>query len=140
MKPTRKRYWSEETLVAHGTADDVMPIDAAERFESAQALLSELLRHSEQQRPTSEARGAAESLEPRGLAVLPFENVSGTRDDDWLGIAVAELLASQLAQLPGVYVADREQLLKTLSGLDENDDRNAALLEAGRLSRSLSGG
>ncbi|MCH7871574.1 MAG: serine/threonine protein kinase, partial [Planctomycetes bacterium] len=62
-----------------------LAIDEAERFQSARALLAELSRNSDQQRSMSESAGASESFEPRGLAVLPFENVTGSRDDDWLG-------------------------------------------------------
>ena len=107
--------------------------DPAQRFDSAGALLNHLLENSDQQPAYGAVADDQQALEPRGLAVLPFENSGTSSEDDWLGIAVAELLAVQLSQFPGVYVADREQLLKTADKLDSAGDRNATLLEAGRL-------
>jgi tetratricopeptide (TPR) repeat protein len=105
-----------------------------QRFESASALLNSL------ERPAAPGRSVdlvarSEYPEPRGLVVLPFENVSGAPGDDWLGHALAAHLTRSLARLPGAYVVDLDQFLPTLERLAQRSTRPRLeqLLEAGRL-------
>ncbi|HOO16867.1 MAG: tetratricopeptide repeat protein [Phycisphaerae bacterium] len=109
--------------------------DPAQRFASAEALRNHLARP--QQQPATVAAPAVSSngVQPRGLAVLPFENESGEGADDWLGFALADTLARELSRIPGTYVADHEQLravlqrpeIAAVGGLNEQ------LLAAGRV-------
>lgn len=105
------------------------------RFESPEALI-EYLEHPTQVRVAGSARARRDRLEPRGLVVLPFENLSQADDEAWLGQALADHLARALARLPGAYVVDLEQFLTTLRRLDQRSGRarGEQLLEAGRLS------
>ena len=45
--------------------------------------------------------------QPRSIAVLPFENLSADRNNEYFADGVAEELLNQLAQLPGLKVAGR---------------------------------
>ena len=47
------------------------------------------------------------------VAVLPFVNLSRADADRWIGVGIAETLASDLQQAPGVTVMDREALRRT---------------------------
>jgi eukaryotic-like serine/threonine-protein kinase len=48
---------------------------------------------------------AAEPLSPiRSLAVLPFETISSTEDDDFLSVGLADALATRLQQMPELLV------------------------------------
>ena len=51
---------------------------------------------------TSEARVPAQSI-----AVLPFDNMSANKDNEFFADGIAEELLNQLAQLPGLQVAGR---------------------------------
>jgi tetratricopeptide (TPR) repeat protein len=106
-----------------------------QRFASAEALANYLERPGEA--PVQSANApVSEYPEPRGLVVLPFENVLGAGQDDWLGHALADHLSRSLAQRPGAYVVDLDQFLPTLERLEQRAarPRPAQLLEAGRLS------
>lgn len=88
--------------------------EPADRFGTAEELGAYLRRsaalEAETAQPTSVRR-----LTPGGVGVLRFENAGGAAADDWLGFAVAEFLAARFAEVPGVYVADRDQLLRTVA-------------------------
>jgi len=43
----------------------------------------------------------------QSIAVLPFENMSGNKDNEYFADGIAEELLNQLAQLPGLQVAGR---------------------------------
>ena len=112
----------------------LLAIEPEERFESPAALIEHL------QNPVDVGRDsvvlpAPESLEPRGIGVLPFENEPGTADDDWLGYALANHLSRALASLPGVYVADQDGLVAELTRREGDWAARAQerLLTAGRL-------
>lgn len=49
----------------------------------------------------------AEAPPPNAVAVLPFVNLSGDPDNDYLGAGLAEELTSRLAKIPGLRVAAR---------------------------------
>jgi tetratricopeptide (TPR) repeat protein/tRNA A-37 threonylcarbamoyl transferase component Bud32 len=118
--------WFVETLL------QCLQAEPGRRPPSARSLLDRLEKHSEQRsdpaRETSVAR-----LEPGGVAVLAFQNAGAAAQDDWIGAALAQLVAANLSQTPEVYVADREQLLKAAGDAPADGHSPAALLEAGRL-------
>ncbi len=50
-------------------------------------------------------------IQPNSIAVLPFDNVSGEKDDDWITTGLGDELRSQLARTPGLRVAARTSSL-----------------------------
>jgi TolB-like protein len=62
-------------------------------------------------------------LGPRSVAVFSFENQAEADSLDWLGSAVADMLTTNLAQLPELRVVSRERLLELLgdAGQEESD-------------------
>ncbi|MCB9850427.1 MAG: tetratricopeptide repeat protein [Phycisphaerales bacterium] len=51
---------------------------------------------------------------PRGILVTEFRNLSRQPEDDWIGDAVAEYLASRLREIEGLHVVDRQNLSRVL--------------------------
>ena len=43
-------------------------------------------------------------LIPRTVGIIPFENISGQPDDDWIGIGIAETVTADVEQLDGLSV------------------------------------
>jgi tetratricopeptide (TPR) repeat protein/tRNA A-37 threonylcarbamoyl transferase component Bud32 len=126
--PANVPAWFIKTILT------LLATDPAQRFASAEALRNHLARP--QQRPATVSAPAPSSngVEPRGLAVLPFENESGGADD-WLGFALADTLARELSRIPGTYVADHEQLRAVLQRPEvaAAGARGEQLLAAGRV-------
>jgi serine/threonine-protein kinase len=88
----------------------------AERFQSATELIAAL----------AQARDGA--AEPRpSIAVLPFENLDGDRDNDYFGDGLAEEIINALAQLPGLRVIARTSAF-AFKGKHEDVRRVAAAL------------
>jgi TolB-like protein/Tfp pilus assembly protein PilF len=52
-------------------------------------------------------------------AVLAFANVTGSREDDWLGLGVSETVSADLGRLSGVEVIARERTLEVVRKLGE---------------------
>jgi tetratricopeptide (TPR) repeat protein/TolB-like protein len=118
-----------------------------DRFASAGALLEALQAGEAHAVPirSPAACGAAtashNTLQPRGIVVMTFRNLSGCDSDDWIGEAVAEYLTERLMELEGIHVADRQSLVKILGrqegasaggGAGSRAD-SAEIIEAGRL-------
>ena len=59
------------------------------------------------------------SVEPGGVAVVAFENISATPSDDWLGDGIAETLSADLEGLDRVSVVGREGLTAEAEALAE---------------------
>jgi len=111
----------------------LLAVEPRERFPSAQALIDELKRRSDQPiAPRSVTR--VDTLQPRGIGVFPLANQRGTPDDDWLGYEVASYLSRSLADMPDVYVADQDGLVGVMERLPagEGAEFQQRLLEAGR--------
>ena len=53
-------------------------------------------------------------LVPRTVAVIPFANISGQPDDDWIGIGIAETVTADVEQFGDLAVVGREALLDAL--------------------------
>ena len=68
--------------------------------------------------------GSAPDLGPNSLAVLPFRNNVPDPDLEWLGSGLADLLTTNLAQLPDLLVVGRQSLydLITEGGLSEEEE------------------
>ncbi len=68
--------------------------------------------------------GATPDLGRNSLAVLPFRNNVPDPELEWLGSGLADLLTTNLAQLPGLLVVGRQSLydLITEGGLSEEDE------------------
>ena len=62
-------------------------------------------------------------LRPRTVAVVPFTNISGQPDDDWIGAGIAETVTADLAQFGELSVVGREAFLDVLN----TDGRDGAL-------------
>lgn len=112
----------------------LLSIEPAERFESPIALL-EHLKPPVEQPPTVRLPPKPETLEPRGIGVLPFENQGGSPEDDWLGYALANYVSRGLSEMPGVYVADQDGLVGLLreTGVGDDVSDSRRLLAAGRM-------
>jgi tetratricopeptide (TPR) repeat protein len=112
----------------------LLAIEPRERFGSTDALLEQLKSPVEQPAPPRPVF-QPETLQPRGIGVLPFENEGQTRDDDWLGHALANYVSRALSKTPGIYVADQDGLVTVLGRLEAEGGRGRAerLLEAGRM-------
>jgi hypothetical protein len=52
---------------------------------------------------------------PKRVAVVPFEDLSGTSDLKWLSKGVAVTITSDLRRLPGLLILERAQLEAALS-------------------------
>ncbi len=82
--------------------------DPAERFQSARDLafaLESLL--SDLRRPAGATQGRTSSIGASSIAVLPFADMSPTRDQDWLCEGIAEELINALTHIEGCRVAAR---------------------------------
>jgi serine/threonine-protein kinase len=112
----------------------LLAIEPRDRFDSTGALIEQLrppAARADRPRPLFQP----DTLQPRGIGVLPLENERDAPDDDWLGYAVANHLSRALSELPDVYVADQDGLIAVakrmqVPGEESPKDR---LLEAGRM-------
>ena len=73
--------------------------------------------------------GSVPDLGPNSLAVLPFRNNVPDAELEWLGSGLADLLTTNLAQLPGLRVVGRQSLYDLLmeGGVSEEEDIPEAL-------------
>jgi tetratricopeptide (TPR) repeat protein/tRNA A-37 threonylcarbamoyl transferase component Bud32 len=106
--PANVPAWFIQTILT------LLASDPARRFASAEALRNHLARPQQQPATAVAPVTPGDGVEPRGLAVLPFESESGGGGDDWLGFALADTLARELSRIPGTYVANHEQLRAVL--------------------------
>ena len=97
--------------------------------------------------PGDESGRDAAGLFPRTIAVIPFANISGRPDDDWMGTGIAETVTADLERLGELAVVRREALLDALNhdGFDParllNDDTHTRdLARALGVSWVVSGG
>ena len=61
------------------------------------------------------APGEAVDLRPRTVIVVPFANISGQPEDDWIGTGIAETVTADLDQFGELSVVGREALLDSLN-------------------------
>ena len=73
-------------------------------------------------RPAADARPV--------VAVIPFENISGRPDDDWLGTGIAETVISGMQRSGGLSVVDRRAPAGGGTGAGAWDDEDRARSEA----------
>ena len=73
-------------------------------------------------RPAADARPV--------VAVMPFENISGRPDDDWLGTGIAETVISGMQRSGGLSVVDRRAPAGGGTGAGAWDDEDRARSEA----------
>lgn len=97
--------------------------DPADRFQSAGDLVAALT----QVRATVLASDARPSI-----AVLPFENLGGDRDNDYFGDGLAEEIINALARLPGLKVIARTSAF-AFKGKHEDVRRIASTLGVGNV-------
>ena len=73
--------------------------------------------------------GSASDLGRNSLAVLPFRNNVPDTELEWLGSGLADLLTTNLAQLPGLRVVGRQSLYDLLmeGGVSEEEEIPEAL-------------
>lgn len=112
----------------------LLAIEPEQRIESAERVV-EWLRSASEPGRTPAAPAGPEVLEPRGLAVLPFDNERATPADDWIGYAIANSLSRALAELPSLYVADQDAMVAMLERLETNPrcDEPTRILTAARM-------
>lgn len=94
--------------------DRCLSPDREQRFGSATALRDEL---NDWIKPTDVVIGGHQIPgigNPKGLAVLPFENLTGSATDDWVSTALAEEIHQALQRIPGTYLVDRREVLTLL--------------------------
>ena len=73
--------------------------------------------------------------EPERVAILPFGNISGVPDDDWIGAGIAEALSVEFQGRSAFDVIGRERVSETMRIMGVPDTRPAEsgiLLEVGR--------
>jgi len=80
-----------------------LAFDAHDRYASASAFLRDL-----------GAITAERTLPgvPQTVAVTDLQNLSGSRDDDWIGSGITESVISDLSGLPALTIVPRDQLLR----------------------------
>ena len=75
-----------------------------------------------QDAPPAVQTGLQRSVEarPQTIAVLPFTNISGQREDDWLGVGIAETITADLEAFSELSVVGQEAFLDSLraDGMD----------------------
>jgi serine/threonine protein kinase/tetratricopeptide (TPR) repeat protein len=78
------------------------------RIQTAREIQSDLRRIQQQSGINSSGTGiSAASTGERSIAVLPFSDLSATRDQDWFCDGIAEEILNALSPLPGLRVAAR---------------------------------
>ncbi len=109
--------------------------DPAQRFESAEAMGREIAKWLQPR----ERSGGMFSLPgigtPRAAVVMPFQNLSGDGEVDWLSNALAEEIHGSLLTVENLQVADRHELMQLLGRLFGEQAAEATqshLLEAAR--------
>ena len=65
--------------------------------------------------PGGAAATAAVARRPRTVTVLPFSNISGAADDEWIGTGIAETVTVGLEPFDALSVIDRAALLDVLT-------------------------
>lgn len=88
-----------------------------QRFASAAALGAELADWLARSEPPIERREVPGIGTPRGVVVLPFDNLSSNSSDDWLASALAEEVHNTLLATAGVQTVDRHEMLQLLGRL-----------------------
>ncbi|MCH8129925.1 MAG: protein kinase [Acidobacteria bacterium] len=88
--------------------------DREQRFASAEDLSAELSDWFASAEPSGADWQVPGIGTPRGVVVLPFENLSSQATDDWMGNALAEQIHNTLLGIEGVQVVDRHELLSLL--------------------------
>ena len=63
--------------------------------------------------PNAAERAPTRNL--RTVAVLPFANISGQPDDDWIGIGISETVTADVERMGGFSVVAREALIDALN-------------------------
>lgn len=67
------------------------------------------------------------------LAVMDLDNLTGSRDEDWVGPGVAESLCADLADVPGLNLVPRQRI----RGAMDDSGTDGACVDAAALGRSL---
>ncbi|MEE8584378.1 MAG: protein kinase [Acidobacteriota bacterium] len=112
-------------------ARKMMSKDRAERYPS----MAEVLQALESLRQG----GAGPALpEPAvaAAAVLDLVNITGNRDDDWLGTGIAETITADLREMGGMTVIARERVHEVLRKLGGGESRDEEAL-ASQLAREV---
>jgi TolB-like protein/predicted Ser/Thr protein kinase len=90
-----------------------------QRYASASEFLRDLRRLGE---------GRAVAAYPDTLAVLDFENRSGSPDDAWIGTGIAENLVADLGRFSGIGIVPRPKVLRVCAGGNRSDPAAAGAL------------
>ena len=65
--------------------------------------------------PSDATTAATGALQPRTITVLPFSNISGAADDEWIGTGIADTVTVALDLFDELSVVDREAFLDVVS-------------------------
>ncbi|HXV61992.1 MAG TPA: FlgO family outer membrane protein, partial [Vicinamibacteria bacterium] len=74
-------------------------------------------------------REATTPADTPSIAVTTFTNITGKREDDWLGTGIAESLTAGLSSVRGLSVVSRGrvvEILRKIGALEENEEAFAA--------------
>jgi serine/threonine-protein kinase len=105
--------------------------DPRERPASCDELRDRLSAHQPRRIPAPPSAATGEIGKPSGVAIPVFDNSTSYDADAWLGHALADHLGRGLARIPGVFVADRDELASVLGRLQSADEaRPPRLLDA----------
>ena len=74
---------------------------------------------------------------PERVAILPFGNISGVPDDDWIGAGIAEALSVEFQDRSVFEVIGRERVSETMRIADVPDTRSDVAHAAGRSTPSI---
>src|SRR5688500_8770331 len=62
---------------------------------------------------------AAAAVKPRAILIVPFDSSALSRDEQWVGEGIAQVLASGLAQHPAFVQIDRARLRQAEAWSDQ---------------------
>jgi hypothetical protein len=66
---------------------------------------------------------APENGGKRTVAILPFENTTGTPQLDWLRTGLTDMMVTDLSQSPDVEVLSTDRLVQILGSMERLDDK-----------------
>jgi tetratricopeptide (TPR) repeat protein len=88
--------------------------DADQRYDSADDLLGELSDWSQSETVSTPSAVVPGVGVPKGVVVLPFDNLTSDAAHDWVGNALAEEVHNTLVAIDGVQMVDRHEVLSLL--------------------------
>lgn len=76
--------------------------------------------------------GGARRAGPPAVAVMSFTNITRSREDDWLGMGIAETVSADLKGVAGLTLIGRERIHEVLRRLGEDASEEVLVPDLGR--------